>query len=221
MLLSRKKSEMPTPATALKGRTDPIPTAQTHYLNKRALKGPYPEGLEVAPVGVGCFWGAERKFWELGEGIWITAAGYAGGLTPNPTYEEVCSGRTGHNEVVQVVFDPHKISYEQLLKTFWESHDPTQGMRQGNDVGTQYRSGIYVASEAQRRAAEASRAAYQRVLSANGFGPITTEILPAPEFYFAEDYHQQYLAKVPHGYCGLGGTGLTCPVGVGVKTSAT
>jgi peptide-methionine (S)-S-oxide reductase len=221
MLLSRKKSEMPTPATALKGRTDPIPTAQTHYLNKRALKGPYPEGLEVATFGLGCFWGAERKFWELGEGIWITAAGYAGGLTPNPTYEEVCSGRTGHNEVVQVVFDPHKISYEQLLKTFWESHDPTQGMRQGNDVGTQYRSGIYVASEAQRRAAEASRAAYQRVLSADGFGPITTEILPAPEFYFAEDYHQQYLAKVPHGYCGLGGTGLSCPVGVGVKTSAT
>ncbi len=170
--------------------------------------------------GLGCFWGAERKFWEMGDGIWVTAVGYAGGLTPNPTYEEVCSGRTGHNEVVLVVFDPKKVSYEALLKTFWESHDPTQGMRQGNDVGTQYRSGIYATSPAQRAAAEASKAAYQKVLSANGYGPITTEIVDAPPFYFAEDYHQQYLAKVPHGYCGLGGTGLSCPVGVGVKAEA-
>ena len=217
MLFSRKKLEMPSPAAALEGRPEPIPTAKTHYLNKRAPKGPYPEGLETAIFGLGCFWGAERVFWQMGDGIWVTAVGYAGGATPNPTYEEVCSGRTGHNEVVLAVFDPKKLSYEALLKTFWESHDPTQGMRQGNDVGTQYRSGIYVASAAQRSAAEASKAAYQKVLSANGYGPITTEIVEAPEFYFAEDYHQQYLAKVPHGYCGLGGTGLSCPVGVGVK----
>ena len=206
--------------TALKGRPEPIPTAKTHFLNKRALKGPYPDGLETAIFGFGCFWGAERKFWEMGEGIYVTAVGYAGGPTPNPTYEEVCSGRTGHNEVVLVVYDPKTVSYEALLKTFWESHDPTQGMRQGNDVGTQYRSGIYTTSDAQRQAAETSKAAYQKVLSANGYGPITTEIIAAPEFYFAEDYHQQYLAKVPHGYCGLGGTGLSCPVGVGVKVGA-
>jgi peptide-methionine (S)-S-oxide reductase len=220
MLFARKKSEMPTVETALKGRADPIPTAKVHHLNHRALKGPYPDGLETAIFGLGCFWGAERKFWQMGDGIWVTAVGYAAGLTPNPTYEEVCSGRTGHNEAVLIVYDPAKLSYEALLKTFWESHDPTQGLRQGNDVGTQYRSGIYVASEAQRRAAEASKAAYQKVLSANGYGPITTEILDAPPFYFAEDYHQQYLAKVPHGYCGLGGTGLSCPVGTGVKTDA-
>jgi peptide-methionine (S)-S-oxide reductase len=220
MLFSRKQLEIPTPDTALKGRAEAIATAKAHFLNKRPLKGPYPEGLETAIFGFGCFWGAERKFWEMGDGIWVTAVGYAGGATPNPTYEEVCSGRTGHNEVVLVVYDPKTVGYEQLLKTFWESHDPTQGMRQGNDVGTQYRSGIYVTSPAQRRAAEASKAAYQKVLGANGYGPITTEIVDAPEFYFAEDYHQQYLAKVPHGYCGLGGTGLSCPVGVGVKAEA-
>jgi peptide-methionine (S)-S-oxide reductase len=220
MLFARKKLEIPTPEAALKGRTEPIPTAKTHHLNKHPLKGPYPEGTETAIFGLGCFWGAERVFWQMGDGIWVTAAGYAGGHTPNPTYEEVCSGRTGHNEVVLVVYDPKKVSYEALLKTFWESHDPTQGMRQGNDVGTQYRSGIYVTSEAQRRAAEASRDAYQKVLAANRYGPISTEIVDAPPFYFAEDYHQQYLAKVPHGYCGLGGTGLSCPVGVGVKAEA-
>jgi peptide-methionine (S)-S-oxide reductase len=217
MFFSRRKPEMPTAESALKGRAQAIPTAAIHFINNRPLKGPYPEGSETAVFGLGCFWGAERKFWEMDEGIWITAAGYAAGFTPNPTYQEVCTGRTGHNEVVLVVYDPSKVSYEALLKTFWESHDPTQGMRQGNDVGTQYRSGIYVKDEAQRRAAEASRAAYQKVLSANGYGPITTEIVDAGPFYFAEDYHQQYLAKVPHGYCGLGGTGLSCPVGVGVK----
>jgi peptide-methionine (S)-S-oxide reductase len=210
---------MPAADTALRGRPDPIPTAKTHFVNGRPLKGPYPAGLETAIFGLGCFWGAERKFWQLGDGIWATAAGYAAGYTPNPTYEEVCSGGTGHNEVVLVVFDPKVISYEQLLKAFWESHDPTQGMRQGNDVGTQYRSGIYATTPEQRAAAEASKAAYQRVLSANGYGEITTEILDAPEFYFAEDYHQQYLAKVPQGYCGLGGTGLSCPIGTGVKAA--
>ena len=220
MLFGRNKSEMPTAAMALKGRPDAIATAKFHYLNKHPLKGPYPDGLEMAMFGLGCFWGAERKFWQMGDGVWVTAAGYAGGLTPNPTYEEVCTGRTGHNEVVLVVFDPKKISYQELLKTFWESHDPTQGMRQGNDVGTQYRSGIYVYSAAQRQAAEASKTGYQKVLAANGYGPITTEIVDAPPFYFAEDYHQQYLAKIPHGYCGLGGTGLSCPVGVGVKADA-
>jgi peptide-methionine (S)-S-oxide reductase len=217
MLFARKKSEIPTAETALQGRADPIPTAKVHYLNQRPLKGPYPDGLETAVFGLGCFWGAERKFWQMGDGIWVTAVGYTGGLTPNPTYEEVCSGRTGHNEAVLVVYDPKKLSYEALLKTFWENHDPTQGMRQGNDVGTQYRSGIYVVSEAQRRVAETSKAAYQKVLNANGYGPITTEIVEASPFYFAEDYHQQYLAKVPHGYCGLGGTGLSCPVGTGVE----
>jgi peptide-methionine (S)-S-oxide reductase len=169
--------------------------------------------------GLGCFWGAERKFWQLDSGVWVTAAGYAGGISPNPTYEEVCSGRTGHNEVVRVVFDPKLITYDKLLAVFFESHDPTQGMRQGNDVGTQYRSGIYTYGAAQRAAAEVAKAAYGRVLAANGYGPITTEIVEAPEFYFAEDYHQQYLAKVPHGYCGLGGTGLSCPVGVGVRAA--
>jgi len=220
MFFSRKKLEIPTAETALKGRANAIPTAKSHFISDRPLKGPYPEGTERAIFGFGCFWGAERKFWQMPEGVWVTAVGYAGGSTPNPTYEEVCSGQTGHNEVVLVVYDPKVVSYEALLKTFWESHDPTQGMRQGNDVGTQYRSGIYVTSPAQRQAAEASKAAYQKVLSANGYGPITTEIVDAGEFYFAEDYHQQYLAKVPHGYCGLGGTGLSCPVGVGVKAEA-
>ncbi|MBS0242944.1 MAG: peptide-methionine (S)-S-oxide reductase MsrA [Proteobacteria bacterium] len=220
MLFFRKKVEMPTAETALKGRSTPIPTATTHFVNGQPLKGPYPAGTELAMFGLGCFWGAERKFWELDKGIHVTAVGYAAGITPNPTYEEVCSGQTGHNEVVLVAFDPKVVSYEQLLKTFWESHDPTQGMRQGNDVGTQYRSGIYVYSPAQRAAAEASKASYNKALKAKGFPEITTEIVDAPEFYFAEDYHQQYLAKVPHGYCGLGGTGVACPIGTGVKTTA-
>jgi peptide-methionine (S)-S-oxide reductase len=219
MLFSRK-TEMPRPGTALKGRSSPIPTAPTHFVNGRPLKGPYPAGHERAMFGMGCFWGAERKFWQVGDGVWITAVGYAAGATPNPTYEEVCSGQTGHAEVVLVVYDPAVVSYQHLLKTFWENHEPTQGMRQGNDVGTQYRSGIYVYTSLQRAAAEASKAAYQKVLSANGYGTITIEILDAPEFYFAEDYHQQYLAKVPTGYCGLGGTGLSCPAGVGAKTGA-
>lgn len=214
MLFSRKKLQMPSPDTALKGRPDPIPTAEKHFVNGRPLKGPYPDGLEQAVFGMGCFWGAERKFWQLSDGIWITASGYAGGYTPNPTYEEVCSGGTGHAEVVLVVYDPKVISYEKLLKTFWENHDPTQGMRQGNDIGTQYRSAIYTTSPEQRRLAEASKEIFQRVLSANGFGPITTEIKDLTEFYFAEDYHQQYLHKVPDGYCGFGGTGVGCPVGL-------
>jgi peptide-methionine (S)-S-oxide reductase len=220
MFMFRKSAEMPAPGTALPGRTQPIPTAKTHFINGHGLKGPYPEGMETAMFGLGCFWGAERKFWELGDAIYVTAAGYAAGETPNPTYEEVCSGRTGHNEVVLVVFDPKQISYTQLLKTFWESHDPTQGMRQGNDVGTQYRSGIYVSSPAQRQAAEASKAMYNASLKAKGYEPITTEILDAPAFYFAEDYHQQYLAKNPMGYCGLGGTGVSCPIGTGVSAGA-
>jgi peptide-methionine (S)-S-oxide reductase len=220
MLVFKKKVEMPTAATALPGRKEPIPTAANHFVNGHPLKGPYPEGYETAVFGMGCFWGAERKFWELGNTVYVTAAGYAAGLTPNPTYQEVCTGQTGHNEVVLVVFDPKRISYEMLLKTFWESHDPTQGMRQGNDVGTQYRSGIYVTSPAQRASAEATKDKYERLLVAKGHGGITTEILPAPEFYFAEDYHQQYLAKNPSGYCGLGGTGVSCPVGTGVAATA-
>jgi peptide-methionine (S)-S-oxide reductase len=210
----RKKAEMPTAATALPGRAAPLPTASQHHVLKRPLQGPYPEGMETAVFGLGCFWGAERKFWQLGNGIWITAVGYAAGFTPNPTYEEVCSGLTGHNEVVLVVFDPKQVSYEMLLKTFWENHDPTQGMRQGNDVGTQYRSGIYVSSPAQKATAEASRAQFQEALRQRGYGTITTEIVEAGPFYFAEDYHQQYLAKNPHGYCGLGGTGVSCPIGL-------
>ena len=213
--LKRKPSSMPSPAEALPGRGELMPTAKTHFVSGAALKGPYPQGFETGLFGLGCFWGAERKFWEL-PGVHVTAVGYAGGLTPNPTYEEVCSGRTGHNEAVLVVYDPSRVSYEELLKVFWESHNPTQGMRQGNDVGTQYRSGIYYSSYAQRRAAEASKVAYEAALEASGLGPITTEILPAPEFYFAEDYHQQYLAKNPRGYCGLGGTGVSCPIGTGV-----
>ena len=202
-----------------KGRTTAVPTARNHFVNGHALQGPYPEGMQKAVFGMGCFWGAERKFWELGEGVWVTAVGYAGGFTPNPTYEEVCSGQTGQNEVVLVVFDPRKISYDTLLQTFWENHDPTQGMRQGNDVGTQYRSGIYTFSPEQHRAAEASKEAYGQALAKRRLGPITTEIREAPEFYFAEDYHQQYLAKNPHGYCGLGGTGVSCPIGVGVSAA--
>jgi peptide-methionine (S)-S-oxide reductase len=213
MFFTRKSSEMPTAATALPGRPDPIPTAELHFVNGRPLKGPHPEGMETALFGMGCFWGVERMFWTL-PGVWVTSVGYAGGITPNPTYREVCTGRTGHNEVAQVVFDPTKISYEDLLKIFWEGHDPTQGMRQGNDVGTQYRSGIYCATPEQKAAAEATKAEFQKRLKAAGYGKITTEILPAPEYYFAEDYHQQYLAKNPGGYCGLGGTGVSCPVGV-------
>jgi peptide-methionine (S)-S-oxide reductase len=217
-----KKIAMPEAAAALPGRTTPIRTAAAHFVNHHALKGPYPEGSQKALFGFGCFWGAERKFWELGKGsgdsgIHVTAVGYAGGLTPNPTYEEVCSGRTGHNEVVLVVYDPKKISYQALLKTFWESHDPTQGMRQGNDVGTQYRSGIYTFTPEQRQAAEASKALYEQAIKAKRYGAITTEIVDAGEFYFAEDYHQQYLAKNPLGYCGLGGTGVSCPIGTGAK----
>jgi peptide-methionine (S)-S-oxide reductase len=212
-----KKVAMPKPGEGLRGRDAPIPTAKEHFVNQRALKGPYPEGSAMAMFGLGCFWGAERKFWELGDGIHVTAVGYAGGATPNPIYEEVCSGRTGHNEVVLVVYDPKTISYETLLKTFWESHDPTQGMRQGNDVGTQYRSGIYVFDDAQRKAAEASKAMYQDELAKKRHGAITTEIVDAPPFYFAEGYHQQYLAKNPFGYCGLGGTGVSCPIGTGAK----
>ncbi len=215
MFLFRKKTAMPTPGQALPGRAAPIATAARHFVFDRPLHEPYPETMRLAMFGMGCFWGAERKFWELGaDRIWITAAGYAAGLTPNPTYEEVCSGMTGHNEVVRVVYDPTKISYDDLLRTFWENHDPTQGMRQGNDVGTQYRSGVYVYSDADFAAAERSRAMYGGLLGENRYGAITTEILKAPQFYFAEDYHQQYLAKNPRGYCGLGGTGVSCPIGV-------
>ncbi|MEJ8570841.1 peptide-methionine (S)-S-oxide reductase MsrA [Microbaculum marinum] len=215
MFLFRKDVKMPAPGEALPGRSEPIPTAPSHFVNGRDLAGPYPDGLEIATFGMGCFWGVERIFWNL-PGVWVTAVGYSGGETPNPTYQEVCTGRTGHNEVVQVVFDPRQISYEALLKAFWEGHDPTQGMRQGNDVGTQYRSGIYVHGNAQREAAQASRAAYEAALADRGLGPITTEIVEAGPFYFAEDYHQQYLAKNPGGYCGLGGTGVACPIGTGV-----
>jgi peptide-methionine (S)-S-oxide reductase len=214
--LKRKCLSMPTQETALPGRAEGIPTAANHFVNGAPLKGPYPQGSEVALFGLGCFWGAEKRFWSI-PGVIVTAVGYAGGLTPNPTYEEVCSGRTGHNEAVLVVFDPKRVTYEELLKVFFESHDPTQGMRQGNDVGTQYRSGIYVYSDAQARAAEAAKRAYEPALMEKGFDPITTEILPAPTFYFAEGYHQQYLAKNPHGYCGLGGTGVSCPIGTGIS----
>lgn len=211
----RKKLEMVASEEALPGRETEIPTASQHYVLNRPLKGPYPEGMELAVFGMGCFWGVERMFWRL-EGVWVTAVGYAAGYSPNPTYEEVCTGQTGHNEVVQVVYDPDKISYERLLQTFWEGHDPTQGMRQGNDRGTQYRSGIYTFGEGQQRVAEASKALFQHRLRRKGYGVITTEIVPAGPFYFAEDYHQQYLAKNPNGYCGLGGTGVTCPIGTGV-----
>jgi len=209
------KTRMPKPGEALPGRTESMSVAPRHYVLDAPIAPPYPEGSELAMFGLGCFWGAERKFWEA-PGVITTAVGYAAGTTPNPTYQEVCSGLTGHNEVVRVVFDPERISYDELLRIFWESHDPTQGMRQGNDVGTQYRSGIYACSRKQRQAAKASLAAYRERLAAAGYGPITTEIVDAPDFYFAEDFHQQYLAKNPGGYCGLGGTGVTCPVGTEV-----
>ena len=212
---STNKMQMPSPQEALAGRAVKMPVPKTHFVNGHTLTPPFPDGLEQVIVGMGCFWGAERMFWET-PGVYSTAVGYAAGYTPNPTYEEVCSGRTGHNEVVLVVYDPKQVRFEDILKVFWESHDPTQGMRQGNDVGTQYRSGIYVSSAEQKAAAEASKATFQAELSRAGYGAITTEILDAGEFYYAEDYHQQYLAKVPHGYCGLGGTGVSCPVGLAV-----
>jgi peptide-methionine (S)-S-oxide reductase len=208
-----EKMTMVDPDRALPGREAEMPVPPAHYVLAHELRGPYPEGLETAMFALGCFWGAERAFWQI-PGVYTTAVGYAAGTTPNPTYEEVCSGRTGHTEAVLVVFDPKVVSYDELLRAFWEGHDPTQGMRQGNDIGTQYRSGIYTYSDAQRDAADASRAMFQERLTAAGHGEITTEIVPAPEFFFAEDYHQQYLAKNPGGYCGLGGTGVSCPIGV-------
>lgn len=212
-----KKLSVPTADEALTGRSEKMSVPAKHYVNGNPLTPPYPAGMETALFGMGCFWGAERKFWQQ-EGVFSTAVGYAAGHTPNPTYQEVCSGMTGHNEVVLVVFDPSVTSYEQMLKVFWENHNPTQGMRQGNDTGTQYRSGIYTYSDAQHQAAEASRQAYQGALGQAGYGPITTEILPAPEFYYAEAYHQQYLAKNPGGYCGLGGTSVACPIGLTVES---
>lgn len=218
MFWSKKSLDLPSAAEALPGRAQSIPTAETHFINGHPLKGPYPVGLESAVFALGCFWGAERKFWQV-PGVHVTAAGYVAGHTPNPTYEEVCSGRTGHTEGVLVVYDPKKVSFGELLKVFWESHDPTQGMRQGNDVGTQYRSGIYVSDPARQEEARASKAAYEAALKARGYGPITTEISAGGPFYFAEDYHQQYLGKNPMGYCGLGGTGVSCPIGVGVAAA--
>jgi len=212
-MFSRHKTEMVDERDALPGRDQPMPIPTAHHVNGNRIAPPFPDGLRTAVFAMGCFWGAERKFWQT-DGVWSTAVGYAGGFTPNPTYEEVCSGRTGHAEAVLVVFDPAKVTYEQLLKVFWESHDPTQGMRQGNDVGTQYRSAIYSADEAQREAAERSRKMFQEVLSGARYGEITTEIAPAGRFYYAEGYHQQYLSKNPGGYCGLGGTGMSCPIGV-------
>jgi len=213
MWLGSRKPMMPSERQALPGRAQRMEVPGKHFVNDAPLEPPFPAGMELGMFGMGCFWGAERKFWEI-KGVHSTAVGYAAGFTPNPTYEEVCGGLTGHSEVVRVVFDPAVVSYEELLRVFWESHDPTQGMRQGNDVGTQYRSGIYCYSDGQRKAAEASRALYQQVLGKEGFGTITTEILDAPEFYYAEDYHQQYLAKNPWGYCGIGGTGVRCPAGL-------
>ncbi|TML65557.1 MAG: peptide-methionine (S)-S-oxide reductase MsrA [Actinobacteria bacterium] len=214
MALFGHKTRMPAEDEALAGRPGRMPVPARHFVKDAPLEPPFPDGLEQAVFGMGCFWGAERKFWEL-DGVYTTAVGYAGGFTPNPTYEEVCSGRTGHTEAVLVVFDPQRVGYEELLRVFWESHDPTQGMRQGNDAGTQYRSAIYAYSELQRKAAETSRDAYQQMLRDAGYGEITTEIRDAPEFFYAEDYHQQYLAKNPFGYCGIGGTGVSCPVGIG------
>lgn len=214
-VFGRKTAELPGHGEAVPGRSEAIPTATDHFVNGRALKGPFPDGIRTAVFGLGCFWGAERKFWET-EGVWVTAVGYAGGATTNPTYEEVCSGATGHTEVVLVAFDPDKVSYEDLLKVFWESHNPTQGMRQGNDIGTQYRSAIYTFGDEQAAQAEASKEGYQAALRGAGHGAITTEIRPAGEFYYAEAYHQQYLAKNPQGYCGLGGTGVACQSGVGL-----
>jgi peptide-methionine (S)-S-oxide reductase len=216
MSMSSKKLRMPTKDEALPGRDERMPVPELHAVNGQRMDAPFPEGSELAMFGMGCFWGAERKLWNT-PGVISTQVGYAGGVTPNPTYREVCTGGTGHNEVVRVVFDPKKVSYETLLKVFWENHDPTQGMRQGNDVGTQYRSGIYTYSPAQRAAAEASRDAYDRALRAEGHDAITTEIADAPPFYYAEDYHQQYLHKNPDGYCGLGGTGVACPIGLPVS----
>ena len=213
-MFSKKPLTIPSKAEALPGRAERMPVPDAHFVNKNRLSEPFPEGLARAVFGMGCFWGAEKKFWQL-RGVYSTAVGYAAGPTPNPTYREVCTGMTGHNEVVLVVFDPKVIGYDDLLKVFWENHDPTQGMRQGNDVGTQYRSGIYYFDDEQKRAAEASREVFQKRLTAAGYGAITTEMVPSPEFYYAEDYHQQYLAKNPDGYCGLGGTGVSCPVGVG------
>jgi len=217
--LTGRKTAMPDPARALPGRPTPLRTAETHFVNGFPLKGPYPEGSQVADFAAGCFWGVEKTFWKI-PGVIVTAVGYQGGSTPNPTYEEVCTGQTGHAEAVRVVFDPSKVSYEQLLKAFWEEHDPTQGMRQGNDVGTSYRSAIYTHTDAQAADAEASRDAYARELAKAGYGAITTEIKPAPEFYFAEDYHQQYLAKNPMGYCPDHSTGVSCPIGLGVTMPA-
>ena len=213
-MFSRKPPTIPPKADALPGRAERMPVPEAHFVNRNRLTPPFPDGLARAVFGMGCFWGAEKKFWQQ-RGVYSTAVGYAGGSTPNPTYREVCTGMTGHNEVVLVVFDPAVTSYDDLLKIFWENHNPTQGMRQGNDVGTQYRSGIYYVDDAQKRAAERSRDMFQQHLTAAGYGAITTEIEPVPEFYYAEDYHQQYLAKNPDGYCGLGGTGVSCPVGVG------
>ena len=218
MSLFFDKSRLPGADQALPGREQRMPVAPAHAVLGNPMVPPFPESAQTAVFGLGCFWGAERKFWQL-PGVWTTAVGYAAGHTPNPTYEEVCSGRTGHNEVVLVAFEPGKVRFDEVLQVFWESHDPTQGMRQGNDVGTQYRSGIYVTDAGQRAAAERSREAYQQALAARGYGPITTEILDAPPFYFAEVYHQQYLAKNPAGYCGLGGTGVSCPIGVGVAAA--
>jgi len=219
MALLRKKTTIPAAAEALPGRSAPLEVPQTHYVSGHRIVPPFPAGLREAVFGLGCFWGAERLFWQL-PGVYSTAAGYAGGLTPNPTYEEVCSGLTGHAEVVRVIYDPEKIDYEDLLKVFWEAHDPTQGMRQQNDIGTQYRSAIHVTDAAQRQAAEESLRAYQARLAANGLDAITTEVRDAPQFYYAEDYHQQYLAKNPAGYCGLKGTGISCPIGGNVQVAA-
>jgi peptide-methionine (S)-S-oxide reductase len=216
MLFSSKKARMVSAEEALPGRSERMRVPRSHFVNGAPLRPPFPEGAELALFGMGCFWGAERRFWQT-PGVLSTSVGYAGGFTPNPTYEEVCSGLTGHAEVVRVAFDPSRVSFEELLRVFWESHDPTQGMRQGNDAGTQYRSAIYAYGEEQRRAAQASRDAYQKALDASGHGAITTEIRDAPEFYYAEDYHQQYLGKNPNGYCGLGGTGVACPVGLAAK----
>jgi peptide-methionine (S)-S-oxide reductase len=212
-LFAGHKTRMIEEGEALPGRSERMPVPERHFVNGHHLEPPFPEGLETALFGMGCFWGAERVFWQM-PGVWSTAVGYAGGFTPNPTYEEVCTGLTGHAEVVLVVFDPQVVGYEELLKAFWENHDPTQGMRQGNDVGTQYRSAVYTQGEMQRKSAEVSRDKYQEVLRKAGYGDITTEIREAQPFYYAEDYHQQYLAKNPNGYCGLGGTGVSCPVGL-------
>ena len=216
MLFAKKSLEIPAADQALPGRGEPVPSAELHFVSGRPLKGPYPQGFEQVQVGMGCFWGVERLFWAV-PGVWVTAVGYSGGATPNPSYDEVCSGRTGHTETALVVYDPAAVSFSALLKIFWEQHDPTQGMRQGNDVGTQYRSALYTYTHAQAEAAEASKTAYEAALRARGYGPVGTEVAAAPPFYFAEAYHQQYLAKNPDGYCGLAGTGVSCPIGVGVQ----